>query len=297
MPRIALASRGSRLALTQARLAEDALRRAVPSLDLTLAEVRTEGDERPEPLTEIGGKGIFVKEVDDRVLEGSADLAVHSCKDMPTGLHAELTIAALLERGPAHDVLVGPFALAALPRGARLGTSSPRRGAQLRRFREDLRIVPLRGNVPTRLDKVGSACDATVLAAAGLERLGLQNREGLHPLTLREFPTAPGQGAIAIVARKGSPAAELAARADHGPTRVAVEAERAVLREVGTGCAVPLGCSAWWDGDSLEIVAQLLAPDGSSTVGIARRIDPARHAEEARELGLELARRGRATLG
>lgn len=281
MPGLLVATRASRLALAQARLA---LAHLGPGA--RLVEVRTEGDERPEPLAVIGGKGVFVKDVDDRVLAGEADLAVHSCKDIPTELHPELVVAALLPRGAAHDVLVGPARLGALPAGARVGTGSPRRVAQVLRSRPDLRCVPLRGNVPTRLAKLGAACDALVLAAAGLERLGLGQG---HELPLDAFPTAPGQGAIAIVARRGSDASRIAARADHAPTRRAVEAERAVLRGLGAGCTTPLGCHAFPQGDALRVVAELLAPDGARHVRVERVV---RDVREAEELAGELAAKG-----
>ncbi|HEV8359916.1 MAG TPA: hydroxymethylbilane synthase, partial [Candidatus Thermoplasmatota archaeon] len=176
-----------------------------------------------------------------------------------------------------------------LPKGARVGTSSPRRTAQLKHKRPDLQVVPLRGNVPTRAGKVGKECDAVLLAAAGLERLGLA--KGFE-LSLQDVPTAPGQGAIAVTARRGSAAASMAARADHAPTRAAVEVERAVLRELGTGCATPMGCSAWWQGDELRVVAEVLAPDGSRAARLARTLAARDHLEQAYELGVELAQRG-----
>lgn len=269
MPRLRLATRGSRLALVQARLAAEALCAAAPGLDAEVVEVRTEGDERPEPLQALGGRGVFTKEVDEAVLAGRADAAVHSCKDMPTRLHEDLVLAALLPRGPAHDALLGAAGLEALPRGARVGTGSPRRTAQLLRRRPDVVPVPLRGNVPTRVARLDEDCDAVVLAAAGLQRLGL-GRAGAA-LPLEEFPTAPGQGAIALTAIRGSDAARLAARADDAATRACIEVERAVLRALGAGCTTPMGCSAWREGASTRVVAEVLAPDGQRLARLDRR--------------------------
>lgn len=288
MPRLRLASRGSRLALLQAAMAADALRAARPGLGVEVVEVRTEGDERPEPLEVIGGRGVFVKEVDEAVLDGRADAAVHSCKDMPTLLHEGLALAALLPRGPAHDVLLGAPSLAALPPGARVGTGSPRRAAQALRVRPDVVPVPLRGNVPTRVARLDDDCDAVVLAAAGLERLGIARPGAALPL--EEFPTAPGQGAIAIVARPGSEAARLAALADDAATRACVEVERAALRALGAGCTTPMGCSAWRDGQGTRVVAEVLARDGKDRARLDRRAPWPPPPALGDELGTALAR-------
>lgn len=290
MPRLRLASRGSRLALLQAAMAAKALQAAQPGLEVEVLEVRTEGDARADtPIAELGGRGTFTKEVDARVLAGSADMAVHSCKDLPTALDGGLTLAALLARGPAHDVLLGGPGLEQLSAGARVGTGSPRRTAQLLRRRPDLRVQDLRGNVPTRVARLDGDLDAVVLAAAGLERLGLA-RPG-QALPLAEFPTSPGQGAIALTARAGSEAEDLARRVDDAPTRLAVEAERAVLRALGAGCRTPMGCSAWREGAGLRLLAEVLAPDGTRRVRLERVLPAGDEGRAAAAVGEELRAR------
>lgn len=288
MPRLRLATRGSRLALVQAAMAAEALCAARPGLAVEMVEVRTEGDERPEPLEVIGGRGVFVKEVDEAVLDGRADAAVHSCKDMPTRLHPDLALAAALPRGPAHDVLLGAPGLAALRPGARVGTGSPRRAAQVLRRRPDVQPVPLRGNVPTRVARLGQDFDAVVLAAAGLQRLGLGGPSAALPLA--EFPTAPGQGAVAVVARPGSEAARLAALVDDPATRACVEVERAALRALGAGCTTPMGCSAWPEAGATRIVAEVLARDGRDRARFDRRVPWPPPPAAGEELGAALAR-------
>jgi hydroxymethylbilane synthase len=260
--RIRIASRGSALARWQAEHIGAALAELDRDLEPVVETHVTRGDRESGPLAEIGVKGLFTAEVDRALREGDADLAVHSLKDLPIETPEDLVIAAVPRRGPVEDVLVsrGRVRLAELPAGAAVGTSSPRRAAFLRHARPDLRIAPLRGNVPTRLQRVAQGrVDATVMARAGLLRLGL-DREVAE--VLEDLLPAPAQGALAVVARRDTAAADLAARLDHAETRRAVEAERAVLAGLGGGCSLPLGVLAVRDGRRWRLSCFLpLAPD------------------------------------
>jgi hydroxymethylbilane synthase len=265
---VRIATRASELALWQARYVarriEQELGRAAEIVPLT-----TTGDElRDVSLAVVGGKGLFVKEIEDALLDGRADVAVHSAKDLPGESPPELVFAAFPERADARDALVSPTVtqLDDLPRGARVGTGSARRSAQLRRLRPDLEVVPLRGNVPTRLAKLErERLDAVVLACAGLDRLGLADRiaERIDPLRL---VPAVGQGALAIQTRRGDPlAAALAALADPD-TATRVAAERACQAWLGADCNAALGAHALLAQGRLTLRVRLLESDGSMSI-------------------------------
>ncbi len=263
--RFRVATRGSKLALAQSRLAVEALSRRYPEHDFRLEPVETQGDRRQSlALTNAPQEGVFVRELEGALLKGRAELAVHSLKDLPTQETAGLTLAAYLPRADARDVLVSRDGsrLMTLPGGARVGTGSPRRVAQLLAARPDLRPVPIRGNVDTRLGKVADgAVDAVILAAAGVERLG--RRGELHEvLPFDVMLPAPGQGALVLQAVEGSEAAHLAAAVDDHATRQAVEAERAVLRGLGGGCLSAIGAYAAVEGSELRLQATVLTEDG-----------------------------------
>lgn len=242
-----IATRQSALALWQAEHVAALLRASYPDLQVELVPMTTRGDEIiDQPLAKIGGKGLFLKELEVAMLEDRADLAVHSLKDVPATLEPGFSLPAILPRADAADAFVSnDYAdLAALPTGARVGTSSLRRQAQLRSLRPDLQLLDLRGNVGTRLGKLDSgAYDAIVLACAGLERLGLASRIRSR-LAAPDWLPAPGQAAIAIEARDDRPAvlALLAALDDHD-TRLTITAERAMNDALGGSCTVPVG--AW----------------------------------------------------
>lgn len=247
---VRIASRGSELALWQSRTVRDRLVEAHPELDPEIIVIRTTGDRILDvPLARIGDRGLFTKEIDEALLDGRADLAVHSLKDVPTRLPDGLTIAAVTERADPRDVLVGPAGqrptLADLPAGARIGTSSLRRRAQLKHRRPDLEIVDLRGNLNTRFARLDEgAYDAILLAAAGVDRLGWSDRisERLDP---PEWLPAVGQGALAIVARHDDiRIARLLEPLHHGPTAICISAERTFLRALEGGCQVPIGALA-----------------------------------------------------
>ena len=242
-----IATRKSALALWQAEHVATLLRAAHPGLGVELVPLSTRGDEiLDQPLATIGGKGLFLKELEVAMLEGRAELAVHSLKDVPADLESGFILPAILPRADAADAFVSNHYadLAALPRGARVGTSSLRRQAQLRALRPDLHLSDLRGNVGTRLGKLDAGdYDAIVLACAGLERLGLASRI-VSRLAAPDWLPAPGQAAIAIEARDEHPAVlALLAALDDADTRLTVSAERAMNRALGGSCTVPVG--AW----------------------------------------------------
>ncbi len=267
-PVVRVGTRGSRLALIQTDLTLAALGKAHPGLEFEVVTVTTQGDaNQTAPLAGMG-LGVFVKEIERRLEIGDIDMAVHSLKDMPTVLPDNMTIGAVLERADPRDVLVSHLALSLdrLPAGIRVGTSSPRRAAQIAEKRPDLEIVPIRGNVDTRLRKAsGEECDGTILAAAGLIRMDLEDviTEYLAP---EDFVPPPGQGAMAVEIRANDPwLAEVMTAIDHSETTAAVTAERAFLEQLGGGCQVPVGAYASVNGqsDGLVLNAFIGAPDGS----------------------------------
>ncbi len=287
---IAIGSRGSPLALAQARLVHDALAREGRACRIVIIE--TEGDRRAPDTA--WGEGAFVAAIELALLAGRVDVAVHSAKDIPTDEDPRLRIAAYLTRADPRDALVvradaSERSIADLPLGARVGTDSPRRTGFLRAWRPDLAVHPLHGNVDTRLRRLDDGeTDALVLACAGLDRMGLGGRiaERLAPETL---PPAPGQGAIAIQIRRDDPRLlGLATAVDDLRTRQAVEAERTFLKASGGGCRAPIGALATIAGDRIDLVGGYASPDGSAAA-VARRRGPVGSGEAlARELAAEL---------
>ena len=263
---LTVGTRGSRLALAQAERVCALLREKVgDTLDLQLEIVRTEGDRSRGPLSEIGGQGVFTAELETALRDGRVDLAVHSLKDLPTAVPADLELAAAPARADVRDVLVtaGDRSLEELPGGALLGTGSPRRRAQLLALRPDLRFADIRGNVDTRIDKVGAdGLDGVVLAAAGLQRLGLLDRISSY-LDTDEMLPAPGQGVLGLQMRRGDPRRGLVAELNHGPTRAGAAAERSLLHALGAGCRAPV--AAWGREISGELLLDGLvaSADGS----------------------------------
>jgi hydroxymethylbilane synthase len=268
---VRLGSRGSRLALTQAELAAEALRQANPELDVALVPITTTGDrDRSKPFGEIGARGVFVKEIEEALLEGRVDVAIHSAKDMTSTATDGLAIGAFLAREDARDALCGADELRP---GMRIGTASARRKAQLLALEPRLSIEPLRGNVDTRLRKRGErGLDAVVLAAAGLERLGLANEIG-HRFDVDRLVPEAGQGAVALQVRQGEE--ELVAFADDSETRRRVSAERACVAHIGAGCLAPV--AAHHDGRALTA---LIAAEDGSWVERRRGDDPVALANE-----------------
>ena len=265
---VRVGTRGSALARLQTDLVLERLRPLYPHLEFQVITVTTQGDANAAAPLAGMGLGVFVKEIEQQLMDGRLDMAVHSLKDMPTLLPEGLALAALLPREDPRDVLVNRYGcrLEQLPEGARIGTSSPRRQAQLLSRRPDLAVVPIRGNVETRLRKAeGEECDGAILAAAGLIRLGLADRitEYLSP---QSFVPPPGQGILAVETRAddGRMAGILRA-VDHAATRYAATAERAFLERLGGGCQVPVGAYAQSDGDLMNLTVFLGAPDGQQT--------------------------------
>jgi hydroxymethylbilane synthase len=273
---IVIGSRGSKLALWQAEHIGEQLKAL--SIETRIEIIKTSGDKIQDvPLAQAGGKGLFTKEIDEALLNGSIDLAVHSMKDVPTGLPDGLTIAAIPEREEPRDALIG-CSLAELKDGTRIGTSSLRRQAQLLALNPQLSIEMLRGNVDTRLRKLDEGqYGAIVLAAAGLRRLGWQDRiRELIPV--ETMCPAVGQGALAIETREdGGVAHELARKLDHADTRSAVTAERAMLEKLGGGCQVPIGGYAFLEKGVIHMRAIVASPDGKRVVRAELSgVDPSR---------------------
>ncbi len=284
-----IATRKSALALWQAEHVAAELRLAHPRLVVELVTMSTRGDEiLDKPLATIGGKGLFLKELEVAMLEGRADLAVHSLKDVPAELEPGFTLPAILPRADAADAFVSRdvATLADLPLGARVGTSSLRRQAQLRALRPDLTLLDLRGNVGTRLSKLDAGhYDAILLACAGLERLGLADRIRSR-LTAPEWLPAPGQAAIAIEARADQPdVLELLAALDDAETRLAVTAERAMNQALGGSCTVPVG--AWCV--VTEHGLHLRGSVGDATSGRLLHAEGEARSDEAHALGRRVA--------
>jgi hydroxymethylbilane synthase len=284
-----IGTRGSPLALAQAHMVAAALERAHgwPEGCVAILPVRTSGDRiQDRPLAEVGGKALWTKELDLALLGGETDCSVHSMKDVESERPDTLVIAAMLERADVRDRLIGAASIADLPEGAIVGTSSPRRAAQLLRLRPDLRTASIRGNVDTRLAKCqASEVDATLLAAAGLDRLG--RGEVGNTIEINEMLPAPAQGAIGIECRANDVMTAALLRAiDHVSTHEAVEAERAFCRALGGTCHSPVAAYARITGDEIDFACEILSEDGS-----ARVAETARFAVGDLEAPAELAKR------
>ena len=291
--RLVIGSRGSQLALRQTRLIQEKLSGSCPHLILDVEIIKTSGDVKNEPLSIIGGKGVFTKELEDALIAGRIDIAVHSLKDLPTVVPDQLAIAAICEREDARDALVlkndftqNYSSLNDLPSGAIVGTSSQRRLAQLKHLRRDVVVNDLRGNVDTRLRKLDEGqYDALILAAAGLRRLELGRRiNALIPIS--EMLPAVGQGALAIETRATDDAViEIVRTLDHQPTHIACTAERALLRALGGGCQLPIaGYAVNSDG---QLSLEGLVADREGREIVRGQISGA--STDAEALGTELA--------
>jgi len=257
-----IGTRGSALAVAQTGTIASAL--AAKGAATEIVTISTEGDRSTEPLATLGGTGVFATALRNALLAGEVDVVVHSLKDLPTAAHPGLVIGAIPKRADPRDALCARDSLTmdTLPPGARIGTGSPRRVAQLKARRPDLEVVGIRGNVDTRLGKVASGeLDAVVLAAAGLERLGRLDAI-TEFLGIDGWPTAPGQGALAVEVRAGEE--KLVSALDHRTSRVIVDAERQTLALLEAGCSAPVGAHALIDDGMLFLSARVYAADGSS---------------------------------
>jgi len=297
-PLLRIGTRGSPLALAQAHQVQARLAAAlgVDPAAIALVVIKTTGDAiQNRPLTEIGGKGLFVKEIEQALIDGAIDLAVHSAKDVPGVLPDGLVLAACLPREDARDAFISRKAqsLAALAPAAVVGTASPRRAAMVRRLRSDLAVVPLRGNVETRLKKLAAGeVDATLLAMAGLNRLGLA-AAATAPLDLDEFLPAVGQGVIALETRVDDARTRAhLAKIDDVAAATALAAERAFLAVLDGSCRTPIAGHARLDGTALHLRGLIVKPDGSESFATERRGAAGDAAALGEDAGREL--RGRA---
>ena len=281
-----IGTRGSTLALTQTGMVADDLADAT-GVTTELVTITTDGDRSNEPLSRAGGTGLFTGALRDALLAGECDVIVHSLKDLPTAPHDQLVVAAMPAREDPRDALCARdgLTLETLPAGARVGTGSPRRMAQLRAQRPDLDVVDIRGNVETRLGRVTEDdLDAVVLAAAGLKRIGRTDVVTEY-LDIDSWPTAPGQGALASEVRRGEE--RLVRALDHAETRTAVEAERHVLALLEAGCSAPVGAHAVVDAGLLLLSASVYSLDGATILTSSHGAvwpddgDPARDVAEA----------------
>ena len=278
------------MAMAQTNWVKRKLEERYPELRVEVVTIKTSGDRfLNAPMKAIAGKGIFVKEIEEALLRKEIDLAVHSMKDLPTEMTAGLTIAAIPEREDARDVLVGVAdrRLKNLRTGAKIGTGSLRRQAQILHFRSDLSVVPIRGNVDTRLRKMDAGeVDGLVMAAAGLKRLGLEKRITEY-LAEEICLGAVAQGALGLQTREDDAAGGLLAFLRHAPTTLEVGAERAFLARLGGGCQLPVGARAWAARDGLRLAAVIAQPNGRKVF----REESEGRAEEAEALGTALAER------
>ncbi len=286
-----IGTRGSKLALAQSRWVKERIEAQYSHIRVELVEIKTTGDKIiGSPLSKIGGKGLFVKEIEEALMEGQVDVAVHSMKDVPTELPEGLMISTFPEREDPHDALVslGDQPIDQVPKGSKVGTSSLRRAAQLLFVRPDLELAPLRGNIDTRLRKLKSGdLSAIVLAVSGLKRLGLTNRIS-QVIPYEHLLPAVGQGALALEVRTDNDeTVEMLRFMNHEPSEITIKAERAFLRELEGGCQVPIAAFAHLDGQGLVVEGLVAEPDGSKLI----RDDTSGEKGQAKELGITLARR------
>jgi hydroxymethylbilane synthase len=286
---IRLGTRGSALARWQSEHVAARVCGLDASLTVNLVEISSQGDVLTEvPLSHVEGTGFFTSALEEALLAGEIDLAVHSYKDLPVDPTPALVVAAVPPRAPAEDVVCARDGLtvARLPRDARVGTCSTRRAAQLAAMRRDLTLVTLRGNVPTRVQKVVTGeLDAVVLARAGLVRLGLE-RHVTEVFSFDRMLPAPAQGALAVQCREGDDWLRgVLAPLDHQPTRSAVDAERMLLHALGGGCSVPVGAHAEWNGNRLQLTAGVFHPETDRSVVVRMT------GEDAGQLAVAAARR------
>jgi len=284
-------TRGSKLAMIQTESVVTVINKASPGTDITIKSIVTGGDKNKHtPLEAMAGQGIFVKELEEALLNGRIDLAVHSLKDMPGQLPDGLCLAVVLERSDPRDVLISrdDRKLAELPHGARIGTGSQRRAAQLTAYRPDLKIINIRGNVDTRINNVNSGdCDGVVLAAAALKRLGWADKICEY-LPIEVFLPAVGQGALAIETRcDDKETAEIIAPLNHLPTWQCITAERAFLRKIGGGCKSPIAALGTIEGIDLHLDGMII--DGTDN-RVLRSIEKG-SPSVAEEMGLRLGQR------
>ena len=287
---IKIGTRGSRLALTQTNFVADKIKKIMPEANIEICIIKTSGDIMEDiSLLKMGGKGVFVKEIEDALLSGAIDLAVHSMKDVPTEVPAGLEFVAILQREDVRDILASKDnrKIEQMPRGARIGTGSLRRASQLLAVLPDVVIIPLRGNLDTRLKKIETEKLAGVIvAAAGMKRMGLADRITQF-LPVEIMLPAVGQGALGLELRTGDDELKKnLAKINHAPTYTEITAERSFLRHLGGGCRLPIAALGKLEGDKLSLEGLVADPQGSSIIR-----DKVQGADfEAEELGKRLAK-------
>ncbi|TFB99057.1 hydroxymethylbilane synthase [Cryobacterium adonitolivorans] len=294
---IRVGTRGSALAMAQTTAVANRIQAATGG-EVEIIPITTHGDVSRESLSSLGGTGVFASALREALLNDECDVVVHSFKDLPTEPYAGLVIGATPKRADARDVLCARdgFTLATLPEGAKVGTGSPRRAAQLREKRPDVEVVDIRGNVGTRLALVSDEkLHAVVLAAAGLGRLGLLENMATDYLELSDWPTAPGQGALAIEVREGKPDRLLSkalAVLNHATTQATVTAERHVLARLEAGCAAPIGATAVIDDGLLFLTATVYSPDGTRRITASHAATPESHSvADLQDAAVDIAER------
>jgi hydroxymethylbilane synthase len=285
--KIIIGTRGSRLALTQTEMVKNLLLAQFPDLQIDIKIIETSGDIHAEAnLAEIGGKELFTKEIDEALYKGEIDVAVHSLKDVPGILSDKQQIFAVLKRADVRDAILGAKSIADIPQNAVVGTSSPRRKFQILALRPDLKIVPFRGNVPTRIKKLeDKIVDATLLAMAGMERLGINASQ--NAISINEMLPAAGQGIIAINGRSNDSAArKIVSAINHIETFVQATAERAVLKTFGGNCYTPIAAHAELSGAKIKLSAFVANEDGTKSYKISRESQ----VDDAENLGIEIGK-------
>jgi hydroxymethylbilane synthase len=292
--KVIVGTRGSRLALVQTESVISALKKNNPDTIFEVKKIVTGGDRDVKTqLDRVEGIGFFTKELEEALTEGTIDLAVHSLKDMPTIIPGHLMLAATLERADPRDVIVTRGeSLDDLKAGARIGTSSPRRSIQLSRLRSDLVTAGIRGNIDTRLNKIGSEVDGVIMAGAALIRLGWEEKITQY-LPLDEFIPSAGQGAIAIEMRRGEEyLSEMVSRINHSPTWVCTSAERIFLSALGGGCRAPIAVLATLNGEHIHIDGMAASIDGSKVLTISGGSEVSQAEKTAVKMAEELLDRG-----
>jgi hydroxymethylbilane synthase len=284
--RIRIGARGSRLAVAQAMEVAGMLEKHYPGIAMDIVRIRTSGDRIDRDPWILGEPGVFTKEIDLELLRGSIDLAVHSLKDVPTSIHEDLVIAAITPRISRREALIpgSMDSIEKIPSGSVIGTSSMRRISHLLYHRRDISVRRIRGNIDTRIGKIGPGIDAIILAEAGLLRIGYRDYIAIKPEIIT--PQA-GQGALAVVARRGSQAARIASVLDDPISRFEADIERGILRSIGAGCRAPLGVTAIHSGSSTRVILSMISPDYDSRL----YIDEIFEGWNAREIANDIMRK------
>jgi hydroxymethylbilane synthase len=292
--RYLVGARGSQLSLAQTNWVISELKKNTPQTEFEIVQIKTKGDTDARPLFTINQKGIFEKEIDRAVAEKKVDFAVHSLKDVPAELPEELVLACIPKREPANDIFISKDGktLNAIKKGAVIGTSSLRRAVQISRQRPDLIVKPIRGNIETRIKKIDEGkFDGIVLAQAGIQRLGIDVKFEILPVEI--FVPSPGQGALAIVARKDNiTLIGILKKIEDQASRTAVEAERSLSMFVDSGCRFPVGALADQNGGKLTLSVTVYSVDGSKFITVKRDSEPTQAKELGRQIALELSAKG-----